>query len=172
MAETTEKPDNPPDRPLSMLGISIVGATILIDQATKIWAEKSLEYGQQIDLIPILSLYRVHNTGIAFSMLTDFGGAGLIALILAVIVIVLVIWQKSSDGGRPAAIGYALILGGALGNLIDRLAYGHVVDFLYLHLGERPLFVFNIADAALTIGPVLMIVIFLLPIGGRSKPRK
>lgn len=169
MSDDSENPSGKPDRPLSALGLGIVGGVLILDQATKAWAERSLEYGQQVDLLPILSLYRVHNTGIAFSLLDNFAGAGLIALTLAIIVFVLVIWQRSSEGGRPAAIAYALIVGGALGNLVDRFAYGHVVDFLFLHLGDWPLFVFNIADAALTVGPIFMVLILLLPAGRCSK---
>jgi signal peptidase II len=159
-----------PDGPLSPLGIGVVAATVAVDQATKLLAERTLDYEQPIDLLPILSLYRVHNTGIAFSLLSGFGGIGLIALTLAVTAVVLAIWQRTADGGRIAAIGYALIIGGALGNLADRFLYGHVVDFLFLHLGERPLFVFNLADTALTVGPALLILIYLMP-AGRSSDR-
>src|SRR5690606_19885973 len=113
------------------------------DQITKMVSERVLPLEQPIDLLPILSLYRVHNPGIAFSMFSDFGSAGLIAVTLAVTAFILLIWHRSTEGGRMAAFGYALIVGGALGNLIDRFAYGHVVDFLFLHLGPRPLFVFN-----------------------------
>ncbi len=153
-----------PDGPLSPLGLGVVAATLAVDQATKLIAERTLAYEQPIDLLPILSLYRVHNTGIAFSLLSGFGGVGLIALTLAVTAVVLAIWQRTADG-RLAAIGYALIIGGALGNLADRFLYGHVVDFLFLHLGERPLFVFNLADTALTVGPALLILVYLKPAG-------
>lgn len=166
MPETEIRSDKP-DSPLSWLGLGIVTLILVLDQASKAWAERSLTYGEQIDLLPILSLYRVHNSGIAFSLLADFGSLALIVMIVAVTTIVLVMWWRTADGGRLAAIGYALIVGGAIGNLIDRLAYGHVVDFLFLHLGPRPLFVFNLADAALTLGPALLILVFLLP-GRRS----
>jgi signal peptidase II len=150
--------------PLSPLGLGVIIATLVVDQATKVWAERTLDFEQPIDLLPILTLYRVHNTGIAFSLFSGFGSIGLLAVMIAVTAIVLVIWHRTAgEGGRLAAIGYALIVGGALGNIIDRLAYGHVVDFLYLHLGTWPLFVFNLADAALTIGPALLILVFLLP---------
>jgi signal peptidase II len=162
-ARTSRKPDSP----LSALGLGVIGGTLLLDQASKAWAEARLPYGEPIDLLPILSLLRVHNEGIAFSLLSGFGTLGLLLMVLLVTAIILAMWWRTSDGGRLAAIGYALIVGGALGNLIDRLVYGHVVDFLYLHLGTRPLFVFNLADAALTIGPGLMILVFLLP-GGRT----
>lgn len=169
MAESMATPSQKPDSPLSVLGLGVVGATLVIDQATKIWAENTLTYGEQIDLLPILSLYRVYNTGIAFSLLAGFGNIGLTGLVLVVTALVLVIWWRSTEGGRLAAIGFALIVGGALGNLIDRLAYGHVVDFLFLHLGAQPLFVFNLADAALTIGPAMMILAYVLPGGGSGK---
>jgi signal peptidase II len=149
--------------PLSLLGLGVIISTLVVDQVTKLLAERMLDYGQPIDLLPILSLYRVHNTGIAFSLFSGFGSFGLLIVMLVVTAIVLAIWYRTADGGRLAAIGYALIVGGALGNIIDRLAYGHVVDFLYLHLGDWSLFVFNLADAALTIGPALLILVFLLP---------
>lgn len=167
MADDMTATSRKPDAPLSALGLGIIIATLALDQASKAWAEASLTYGEQIDLLPILSLYRVHNSGIAFSLLAGFGSLGLIVVITAVTAIVLMMWWRTSDGGRLAAVGYALIVGGALGNLADRLVYGHVVDFLFLHLGALPLFVFNFADAALTIGPAILILVFLLP-GGRS----
>ena len=152
---------------MSLLGLSVIGLTVAVDQVAKIVAERTLPFEQPIDLLPILSLYRVYNPGIAFSLLSGFGDFGLILLTLAITVAVLVFWQRSEEGGRWAAIGYALIIGGALGNLIDRIAYGHVVDFLYLHLGDRSLFVFNLADVALTIGPILLVAIYLF--SGESK---
>ncbi len=165
MAESMATGSNKPDSPLSALGLGVIGATLLLDQVSKVWAENTLTYGEQIDLLPFLSLYRVYNSGIAFSLLAGFETVGLIVLVLVVTAAVLLIWWRTADGGRLAAIGYALIVGGALGNLIDRLAYGHVVDFLYLHLGTQPLFVFNLADAALTAGPAILILVFILPGG-------
>jgi signal peptidase II len=87
----------------------------------------------------------------------------LIALTVVIALGVVGFWVRATDGGRPAAIGFALILGGAIGNLADRVRLGSVVDFLYLHLGNRPLFVFNLADAALTLGPLLLILVYLRP---------
>ena len=76
----------------------------------------------------------------------------------------LVLWSRARDGGRLAAIGFALIVGGAIGNLIDRLRLGHVVDFLLLHLGDWTLFVFNLADAALTLGPIVLLLVYYRPL--------
>jgi signal peptidase II len=161
MAEGSDVTAKRPDQPFSLIGLSVIGLTIAVDQIAKLVAERTLPFEQPIDLLPILSLYRVYNTGIAFSLLSGFGDIGLILLTLAITAVVLVFWQRSEEGGRFAAVGYALIIGGALGNLIDRIAYGHVVDFLYLHLGDRSLFVFNLADVALTIGPILLVAIYL-----------
>ena len=70
---------------------------------------------------------------------------------------------RDQEGGRLAAVGFGFILGGALGNLIDRVRRGHVVDFLRLHLGDRTLFIFNLADAAFTLGPVTLILVYYWP---------
>jgi signal peptidase II len=151
-----------PDGPLSALGLGIVIAVVAIDQIAKLIAEARLPLGEAIDILPILTLYRVHNTGIAFSFLAG-SGIGLVFLTVAITVVVIVFWLRSPDGGRLAAIGLALILGGALGNLIDRLRLGFVIDFLLLHFGDRTLFVFNLADAALSLGPVVLLFVYLWP---------
>jgi signal peptidase II len=152
-----------PDGPLSLLGIGVVVSVVVVDQVAKALAEATLPFAQAIDVLPFLALYRVHNTGIAFSMLAGSGVAVMTVLVLVVSAIVVAFWLRSHDGGRIAALGFALILGGALGNLVDRLRFGHVVDFLLLHIGERALFVFNLADAALTLGPVLLLTVYLWP---------
>ena len=157
-----------PPGPLSWLGLAVIVATVAIDQISKQWAEASLALGDPVDLLPILTLYRIHNPGIAFSFLAGLGGLPLIVITLAVIAVVLWFWWTAEDGGRWATVGYALIIGGALGNLVDRVLHGHVVDFLLLHVGDRTLFVFNLADAALTAGPAILIVVYLL--AGRKPP--
>lgn len=158
-------PHRPPG-PLSLLGLTVIVAVIVIDQIAKYVAEAALPFGQAIDLLPILSLLRTHNPGIAFSLLDGFGTLPLVAIVLAVTVTVLWIWVRANEGGRLSAVGYALIIGGAVGNLIDRLRLGYVVDYLYLHVdlpsGRVALFIFNLADAALTLGPGLLILALLL----------
>jgi len=96
-------------------------------------------------------------------MLSRFGGVPLTLLTVAITIIVLAFWWRTRDGGRLAAVGFALIVGGAVGNLIDRLRFGHVVDFLLLHIGDWTLFVFNLADAGLTLGPILLLVAYVWP---------
>ena len=151
-----------PQGPLSFPGLVIAIAVIAIDQIAKVVAVGRLPIGQPIDLLPILTLYRVENTGIAFSFFAG-SGVALIALTIAVSVVIIAFWAWARDGGRVATIGFALILGGAIGNLIDRLRLGAVVDFLLLHVGGRTLFVFNLADAALTLGPILLLAVYMFP---------
>lgn len=152
-----------PPGPLSTLGVGVAASVVVVDQATKLAAELWLAWGSAIQVLPILILYRVHNEGIAFSLLAGFGPSALIWLMVAVTAIVLVMWVSSRDGGWPSTLGYALIVGGALGNLIDRVRFGYVVDFLLLHIGNWTLFVFNLADAALTLGPVILLAVYLIP---------
>ena len=148
-----------PPGPLSSLGLITVCAVVAVDQATKLWATAALPAGRAIDLLPILALLRVENTGIAFSI---FAGSGvpLVLVSLVVTAAVIAFWLTARDGGQIAAAGFALILGGALGNLIDRLfrapgfLSGEVVDFV--RVGAFP--TFNVADSAVTIGAVLLLV--------------
>ena len=151
-----------PPGPLSAFGLGIVVVVVVVDQISKLIVQARLPEGYPIDVLPILTLLHVHNTGIAFSMLAN-SGASLIALPLAVTAIVLAFWAHNREGGRLAAAAFALILGGAIGNLIDRLRLGYVTDFLLLHFGDRTLFVFNLADAALTLGPALLLLVYLWP---------
>lgn len=151
-----------PEGPLSPLGLGVVVAVVVLDQIAKFAAEAMLPLGEAIELLPILTLYRVANTGIAFSFFAG-SGVALIILMLVVSAVVIGFWMRTREGGRLAAIGFALILGGAIGNLIDRVRLGYVVDFLLLHLGDWTLFVFNLADAALTLGPALLILVYLFP---------
>ena len=151
-----------PPGPLSALGLGITLAVVAIDQISKLIVQARLPVRYPIDVLPILTLLHVHNTGIAFSMFAG-SGFGLIVLPLVVTAVVLVFWARNREGGRVAAAAFALILGGAIGNLIDRLRLGYVTDFLLLHFGDRTLFVFNLADAALTLGPMLLLLVYLWP---------
>lgn len=162
MSESTTppRPDAPPG-PGSFLGIAVIAAVLIIDQISKIVAERTLDLDVMIDILPILALYLTYNPGIAFSFLRGADSAWLLGGVIVVTLIVLVFWVRSREGGKLAAIGFGLIVGGAVGNIIDRIAYGHVIDFLLLHTGDRTLFIFNLADVALTLGPIVLIVAFV-----------
>ncbi len=154
-----------PAGPLSPLGLATIGLVVGFDQIAKQVVEASLPTGELIPLLPILDLYRVHNTGIAFSLFAGYRGLVLIVVALVISAGVLIFWSSAREGGRLATVGFGLIVGGALGNLVDRLFRGHVVDFLLLHLGSWTLFVFNLADAALTVGPILLLGVYYWPRG-------
>ena len=134
---------------------------LVIDQVSKAHFEGSLEMFQQIVVIPdYFSWTLAYNTGAAFSFLADGGGwqRWLFALIAVVVSAVLVVWLKRL--GRDdtwLAIALALVLGGALGNLYDRIVLGHVVDFILVHWQNRWYFpAFNLADSAITVGAVML----------------
>ena len=134
---------------------------LVIDQVSKAHFENSLEMFQQIVVIPdYFSWTLAYNTGAAFSFLADGGGwqRWLFAVIALVVSAVLVVWLKRL--GRDdtwLAIALALVLGGALGNLYDRIALGHVIDFILVHWQNRHYFpAFNFADSAITVGAIML----------------
>jgi signal peptidase II len=116
--------------------------------------------GDSVELLPIFNLTLVHNEGISlglFQATSDVMRWGLVAVTGAVSVFVGVwLWREAN---RHDALGLSLVLGGALGNLVDRVRYGYVVDYADLHFGAfRPFLVFNIADAAITIGVLVLLM--------------
>ncbi|ENS56807.1 lipoprotein signal peptidase [Brucella melitensis BG2 (S27)] len=136
----------------------VVILAVLIDQGIKYLVESRMFYGQQIDLLPFLALFRTHNEGIAFSMLAWLHDGGLIAITLAVIAFVLYLWWTNAPERVFARYGFALVIGGAIGNLIDRVMHGYVVDYVLFHLPSWSFAVFNLADAFITIGAGLIIL--------------
>ncbi|THF54930.1 signal peptidase II [Ollibium composti] len=142
---------------------------IALDQGIKVLVEANLPWQQPVDLLPFLALFRTYNTGIAFSMLSSLGDTGLIVLALAVAAFVIWLAARTEPRQVAARIGFALIVGGALGNLIDRAVYGHVIDYVLFHTPVWSFAVFNLADAFITVGAALVILEEFL--GWRSQPR-
>ena len=144
------------------LGLLVLSVLVLvIDQLSKAHFEGALEMYQQIVVIPdYFSWTLAYNTGAAFSFLADSSGwqRWLFALIAVVVSAVLVVWLKRLGRNDTwLAIALALILGGALGNLYDRIVYGHVVDFILVHWQNRWYFpAFNFADSAICVGAVML----------------
>jgi signal peptidase II len=147
------------------LWLSVV--VVVLDQASKWLVLKHLAPYQVIELVPNLNLTLMFNTGAAFSFLSDAGGwqRWLFATFAAIVTLVLASWLlrlKSTE--RLLAAALALIIGGAVGNLIDRALLGHVVDFIQVYLPFLPFPVFNpwpafnIADSAITIGVGLLLI--------------
>ena len=133
---------------------------ILSDQWSKGWIEITYFLGQTNIVFSWLNITRLHNTGAAFSFLADAGGWQrwfLTALALAVSG-VLLWWLKNLLPERQKLLGlaFALVLGGAIGNVIDRIEHGYVVDFIHVHWGGAFFPAFNIADAAISIGAVFL----------------
>lgn len=126
---------------------------VLIDQATKYMARASINPFEGIQVSPFLNLVNVKNTGAAFGMFKVFGNTVFVIISLAAIIFVLFMLLRGMED-KPAL---ALILGGATGNLIDRIVFGHVTDFIDVFAGRFHWPAFNIADAALTVGVLLIL---------------
>ena len=144
---------------LKWLGLSLFA--ILLDQGTKLAIDSSMKLYQSIPILPFFKLTYVHNTGAAFSFLSEAGGwqrwffAGLALAISCVIAVWL---ARLKQHETLLAVALALVLGGAIGNLIDRLAYGYVIDFLDVYYQTWHWPAFNIADSAITLGVILMLL--------------
>jgi signal peptidase II len=136
----------------------IVALAVAADQASKYAVEQNLPFHQAVDVLPFLALFRTYNEGIAFSMLHFAGDAWLIGLTLAILALVGYFWTRTDPGQTLARAGLALVVGGAVGNLIDRIVHGHVIDFVLLHAGDWSFAVFNLADSFITIGAGLVVL--------------
>ena len=146
--------------PLPAWGL-IAAATVALDQLSKWAAQAWLTYHEPVVLLPVFNLTLSYNTGAAFSFLGNAGGwqRWLFTGFALAVSVFLVIWLRRIPAAERWQIaGLALILGGAVGNAIDRLAYGHVVDFIHVHWGDWHYPIFNIADSAITVGVVLVLV--------------
>jgi len=139
--------------------IALAAAIVVVDQVTKAAIQSTLEPGEAIAVLPILSIVLAFNTGAAFSFLA--GGDGWQRWLfsgIAIAAAVFILWLIRQGGGRVYLAGLALILGGAIGNLVDRLLLGHVVDFILVHWRDWSYPAFNVADSAITIGAILLVV--------------
>ncbi len=134
---------------------------ILIDQLSKWMVQVNLDEYDRINLLPVFDLVRFHNTGAAFSLLADAGGwQHWLFTGIAVLVSLGILWYQwvlPARGCRTLALGLALILAGAIGNLIDRVMHGYVVDFILVYYEQWSWPAFNVADSAITVGVVLVL---------------
>ena len=151
--------DNMPSSSLRMLWISLL--VILLDQATKQLALAKLSLHQAVNLLPGIDWYLTYNRGAAFSFLADAGGWQRWFFSISTIVIstIVLFWIKRlPPEEKITAVSLCLILGGAIGNLIDRLYLGYVIDYIQVWLGSYPWPAFNIADASISIGATILIL--------------
>lgn len=141
----------------------IAGAVIAFDQATKAVVRASLDLHDSVEVIPgLFSLTRVHNFGAAFGLLNAADvpfKAVLLSIVSAVALVALTVYAAKLPPEQPfARIGLTLIVGGAAGNLIDRVGSGYVVDFVDVYWRGWHFWAFNVADAAITVGVTFMIL--------------
>lgn len=129
----------------------------LIDQMSKWMVEARLSFQTVFDIAPFLAFYRTHNIGVAFSWFNQTSHL-VLALIAAVVCVgVIFLWHSNDPTHKISHIGYAAIIGGALGNLFDRLYHGYVIDFILVYTDTWAFAVFNIADSFVFIGAALVI---------------
>jgi len=141
-------------------GIILIVILVALDQLSKYWVVSNMELYQQIDLLPFLSLFFTFNEGVAFSWLAFVGPHALIILAIAIIIFVLWICKNTEPERWISLMGYAFVLAGAFGNLIDRVRLGKVIDMIFFHIdsiGFR-FAVFNLADVFITLGAMAIIL--------------
>ena len=147
-------------------GLIIAALAFILDQLSKwiVITPLSLEAKRVIDILPFFRLTWAENTGISLSLFAD-GGATMRWILVAVTAAVasaVLIWM-TRERAKGDVFALALIFGGALGNIVDRVRFGYVVDFADLHFGDfRPFLIFNVADACITIGVLLLVARALL----------
>lgn len=148
---------------------------IVLDQGSKAWMVTHLAYADPRVILPVFNLTLLYNTGAAFSFLAAESGwqRWLFAGLAIVVSLVLVRWLAGLDRReRWLPVAISLILGGALGNLFDRIVHGYVVDFLQFHWHQHYFPAFNLADSAITVGAVMMALSLVLNPGDRASSRR
>ena len=160
-------------RPALTRWIALALIVVVADQLTKLGFDAGLRYGQRVAVLPFFDFTLLYNTGAAFSFLADAAGWQRWFFTLlglgAVVVISLLMRSHRHEPRFLAAL--ALILGGAVGNVIDRVAYGHVIDFLLFYWRDWYFPAFNLADSAITLGAILLILDeFLKMRGSHARP--
>jgi signal peptidase II len=138
---------------------------VALDQASKLWISNHLTYGEPVEFTAFFNFTLLHNHGAAFSFLAEQGGwqRWFFALIAIAVSTLLVVWiARSSLNNKRESFALAFILGGAIGNLYDRIALGYVVDFIVVHYNTYFWPAFNLADSAITLGAFVLIAEMLL----------
>ena len=140
--------------------LGIAAAVIVLDQLTKAMIVTAFRLGDARTVTPFFDIVRAHNRGAAFSFLNDASGwQRWFFVALGIAAAAFIVWMLARHGGqRMFGWALALILGGAVGNVIDRLVHGHVVDFIQMHWNQHYFPSFNVADSAISIGAALLIL--------------
>lgn len=164
LAHSAQKPTNA----LIWLWLSLL--VVILDQVSKVWINTHLSFNQPVAVLPFFDLRLLYNTGAAWSILANAGGwqRWFLSGLAIIISLLIVIWlSRLTRQQWWLACTLALILGGAVGNLIDRLIYGHVIDFIDIYYQQWHWPAFNLADSAISVGAVMLLIEALF-----SKPQR
>lgn len=162
--------EEPADGRVRFIGYGLALGVFLLDQLVKWWIIDVVRLEQRgyVDLLPFFSLTWVENRGVSMGMLTADGEGGRWGLVLLTAAIAIAVaawlWRERS---RFDVVALGLVLGGALGNIVDRVRFGYVVDFLHVFWKTWHFYVFNVADAAITVGVILLLLRAFLARGQR-----
>tara|TARA_Y100001936_G_C15894625_1_gene569910 strand:- start:253 stop:720 length:468 start_codon:yes stop_codon:yes gene_type:complete len=142
-----------------MKQFSFLASLILIDQISKYLVIKNFSIGESLNLLPVLDVYLILNTGIAFSLFDDGGNFGrwLLVFLVSMVCVYLIYILATESLSKYESVAMILILSGGLGNLIDRVFRGHVIDFINFYYDNYSFYVFNFADTFITIGVIFYI---------------
>tara|TARA_B100001057_G_scaffold486873_1_gene568715 strand:- start:1696 stop:2163 length:468 start_codon:yes stop_codon:yes gene_type:complete len=142
-----------------MKQLSFLASLVLIDQISKYLVIKNFSIGESLNLLPVLDVYLILNTGIAFSLFDDGGNFGrwLLVFLVSLVCIYLIYILATESLSKYESVAMILILSGGLGNLIDRMFRGYVIDFINFYYDNYSFYVFNFADTFITIGVIFYI---------------
>lgn len=158
----TERPWRGPSAARWLLFASVAVLTVAADQATKSWVVANIERGSGISVLgPWLNIVYGTNSGILFGLVPQSAGA--FALVSLVVIVLIVVYHQRAGRGTVMTLATSLLLGGAIGNLIDRLRFGEVVDWIDMGIGSWRFWTYNVADAAITISLLLILTTALVP---------
>ena len=162
--------DEKRSRAASWLLLSVL--VVLADQASKYYITQHFGEFEHISVLPVLDVTRMHNVGAAFSFLASASGwqRWVFIGLASVVSLGIIVWllRLKETGHRLLACGLALVLGGALGNVLDRIRLGHVIDFIHFHWDRAYFPAFNVADSAITVGAACLLLDALFE--GKRKP--
>ncbi|MDR6815981.1 signal peptidase II [Neorhizobium sp. 2083] len=140
------------------VALIVIVVAVILDQAIKIAVENYLPMQEAVPLLPVLALYRTYNLGVAFSLLSGMEREFIVGMRVLIVAFVVWLWRRTPKDRPFAHSGFALIIAGAIGNLIDGFAYGHVIDYILVHTETWSFAVFNLADSFITVGAGLVIL--------------
>jgi signal peptidase II len=155
-------------RPIWALFVGLAVAVVVLDQLSKAWVIASIDQGSAIHLVgDLVRLIDSHNSGALFGL---FGSSAPVLAVASIAVIGSIVWFHARSGRNPVvSIALGLLLGGAIGNLVDRIRLGYVVDWVDMGIGSLRFWTFNVGDAAISVALLLLVVIALFPgLGGSS----